>query len=277
MTSETPDSQERKRFLLTNLGILSIFILTLVVLLAAYPALFAPPPAPTPTATLTPTITAPFTRTPTITLTPTETRTPRPTLTATITITPSRTPTPALTPTPTGLPTITPARPVMGESYDLKAWSPEQAQYLIDLMEDYPNTLPRQARGENDENYYAAFSFPVAAQAEAILRFPDAPQAKKWRWGLAYDLIRVGDPGAAQQYADLISQALNTSEIKAADLPAWFVIQEPRLDLDMVKLPPVPGYLSAYLLRIASEGRAGPSAALTCCCSKRPAPIKRLS
>jgi hypothetical protein len=257
--SETQDQTSRKRFLLTNLGILSVFILTLLVLLAAYPTLLAPPPFPTLTPTLTPTETSTPTQTPTITLTPTPSRTPRPTFTPTITLTPSETPIPSQTPTPTGPPTLTPARPVVDdESYELAEWSPEQAQRVIELMEDYPNSLTRRERGENDENYYAAFSYAAEALSEAILQFPDAPQAKAWRWKLAYNLARTGNPDAGQHYAALIAEALNTGEANLEGLVAWFQSQEPRLALQLEKLDPVPDALNAYLVRILGQGSGQP-------------------
>jgi hypothetical protein len=106
--------------------------------------------------------------------------------------------------------------------YKLKSWSPESADYLIALIEDYPNTLVRQERGENDANYYAAFYYATIAQSEALLRFPDAPQANKWRWGLAYDLARIGDPRAGEHYAELIAAGLNRGETTLPDLEEWF-------------------------------------------------------
>lgn len=252
-----PEGTARARFLLTSLVIILIFILTLVVLLAAYPALLAPAPAPT---EVSPT---PFpSRTPTLTLspstlTPTLTRTPRHTFTPTITQTPTTTSTPTQTSTPTGPPTLTPARPVIGnENYELEDWSSENAGHLVELMNGYPNTLARQARGEDDSNYYAAFYFATIAQSEALLRFPDAPEAPIWRWGLAYNLARMGDPRAGQHYADLISQSLNRGMVVVEALSEWFQGEEPRLNLKSIQLSPPNGYLSSHLIEVRGKGSA---------------------
>ena len=231
-----------------------IFILTLVVLLAAYPTVLAPPPTQTPTITQTRTIT------PTVTLTPTNavpTRTRRPTFTPTATLTPSLTPKPSQTITPMGPPSLTPARPLVGSSnYSLQPWSPEKADQVIALLNDYPNTLPNQARGENDENYYAAFIHAALAQNEALLRFPDAPQADAWRWGLAYNLARLSDPQAGKYYADLIARSLNQGESDLANLAKWFGDREPNFKLTATEIKPLPGFLSTYLIQIDGPGSA---------------------
>jgi hypothetical protein len=259
--NEAPNNSERNRFLITNLAILFVFILALVVLLAAYPLFFGPPedpqgaPSTGVSGTRTPTSTT--TLTPTGTLTPTATRTARPTATSTTTQLPTDTPTPGESPTPEGPPTITPAQPVIGnENYRLNNWGVDQAQQVVEYMEVYPNALPRQARGEDDSNYYAAFQFPALAQSEAILRFPDAPEAETWRWNRAYNLARTGHPGAGEAYGELISRALNSNAVQTKDLNLWFSAKEPRLRMAARKLDAVPGYLSAHLLQISGNGSA---------------------
>ncbi len=254
--SEEPTNAERNRFLLTSLGIMLIFILTLLVLLAAYPLVLAPPPTLTPTFTLTRTPSQTPSQTPTITLTPRPTRTRRPAFTPTASLTPSLTPFPSQTPLPPGPPTLTPARPLAGENiYSLQPWSPEKADQVTELMNYYPNTLSKPERGEKDSNYYAAFRYAVDAYREALLRFPDAPQARKWRWGLAYNLGRLGDPQAGKVYADLIAGVLNQEAIDPQKLPAWFRQNEPRLMLAVSEMTPLPGYLSTYLVQITgAEG-----------------------
>jgi len=255
--SEQPSSAARNRFLLTSLVVMLIFIMTLVVLLAAYPVVLAPPATTTPTITRTPTITPTRTQTPTITQIPTATRTRRPTFTSTFTLTPSLTPQPSGTPTPIGPPTLTPARPVLGENiYSLLPWSAEDADRVVALINDYPNTLLRQERGENDENYYAAFSYAILAQNEALLRFPDAPQADAWRWGLAYNLARTSSPLAGQKYANLIVAALNQGSIDPDEIAEWFGDKEPRLEFEITDIPPLSGYLSSRLVRIGGAGSA---------------------
>lgn len=253
--SESSTNAERNRFLLTSLGIMLIFILTLLVLLAAYPLVLAPPPTLTPTITLTRTATQTPSLTPTITLTSRPTSTRRPTFTLTASLTPSLTPRPSQTPTPPGPPTLTPARPLEGENiYSLLPWSPEKADQVVRLIEDYPNTLPVQARGENNQNYYLAYQYAVDAFNEALLRFPDAPQARQWRWGLAFSLARLGDQQAGEVYASLIAEALNRDETDPSDLTDWFQPNEPRLELDVSEMEPLPGYLSTHLLQINSQG-----------------------
>ena len=255
--TETQENTARIRFLLTSLGIVLIFILTLVVILAAYPAFLAPPPTSTPTKTRTFRPTSTITPSPTITLTPTITRTPRPTFTPTITLTPTRTPTLTLTPTPTGPPTLTPASPPVGSvSYKLNLWSPASADYLISLLEYYPNTLLPNRRGENDENYYQAFHYAKVALMEALMRYPDAPQAPEWRWKLAYDQARSGDAGAGDTYADLIAGALNRGQVKIEDLSDWVRVQEPRIEMKITRLDPLTGTLSGRLLQIKGGGSA---------------------
>jgi hypothetical protein len=258
--SSAPEETKRTRFLLTNLVILFIFVLTLIFLIASYPTLLAPPPTSTPTITNTtiPTLTeTPTAPTPTITLTPTPTRTKLPTFTPTLTNTPTPTGTPTPSPTPSGPPTLTPARPLPGnERYNLQPWTPNNAADLIERMEFYPNTLPRQARGEDDSAYFAAFKFAVVAQEEALLRFPDAPQAAGWRWGLAFDLARTGDPQAGSHYADLIVQGLNQGETSLDGLATWFHEKEPRLDLYPIVLKPLSGYTGNYILEIRGGGSA---------------------
>jgi hypothetical protein len=269
-TSVTPDSAElpgglppeirRQRFLLTNLVIIFIFLLTLIFLVSAYPVLLAPPPTATATVTNTrpPTLTpSPTQPTATITPTPTITFTPRPSFTPTLTPTPSRTASPTTTSTPSGPPTLTPAQPGADNSaYSLQTWTAEKADSAAQLLLDYPNTLTIRARGEDNTAYYAAFSYGINALREALLRFPDAPQAAAWGWDLAYSLALTGDPQVGQTYAELIAAGLNSQETEVDDLAEWFQNREPRLELALQELEPLSGYLSAYLLQIDGPGGA---------------------
>ncbi|MCK5315891.1 MAG: hypothetical protein KAJ53_12240, partial [Anaerolineales bacterium] len=239
--ADSPESTARIRYLLTSLVVILIFILALLVLLAAYPVVLAPSPAITPTITPIPTNTHTATLIPTITPTPEPTRTSRPTFTPTITLIPSQTPTPSLTPTYSGPPTLTPASAVRGKDYSLEEWSPELADYMVMLMDDYPNTLSEDKRGENDEGYYDAFYYATIAQKEALLRYPDVPQAVFWRWGLAYNLAQVGDPQAGEAYAEIITLNLNEGDVDLKELETWFEFQEDRLTLEITELKPVPG------------------------------------
>jgi hypothetical protein len=259
---EEPKNTARTRFLLTNLVIISIFILTLVFLIAAYPTLLAPGPTPTATITNTPRPSFTFTPTaPTATITPTPgpSLTPRPTFTATPTPTASLTPIASQTPTPTGPAGLLAATPLpVTDQYMLAEWTPEQAQRLIELLNYYPNTLSERARGEDNALYYDSFKYAAFAQKEALLQFPNAPQAiaTQWRWGLAYNQARSADPDAGQTYADLIASALNRSETNLASLSNWFTTNEPRLNLLVIEMAPPSGFLSSYLLEVRGRGSA---------------------
>lgn len=252
--TESPDTSTRIRYLLTSLVFILIFILALLVLLVAYPVVFSPAPTITPTLTITPTKTSTITPFPTITKTPEPTRTNQPSLTPTVTLVPSQTPTPSLTPTLSGPPTLTPANPIKGKDYSLEEWSPELADYMIRLMDDYPNSLSGEERGENDEGYYAALYYATVAQKEALLRYPDAPQAVFWRWDLAYNLAQIGDLQAGEAYAEIISQHLNDGDIDVDELKSWFEFQEKRLDLEIKKLDPIQGFKNSYLIEISGGG-----------------------
>ncbi|MCX8062898.1 MAG: hypothetical protein N3D16_09990 [Anaerolineales bacterium] len=245
------------RILLTSLVFIGLFILTLVFLIVAYPVILAPPPTITPTFTLSPTITPTVTQTPTITLTPTRTLTPRPTLTPSITPTPSRTPLPSETPTPPGPPTLTPAVPFGGQAnYSLNEWTEDLAVALVDLIQDYPNTLSPSARGENDRNYNNAFTYAVFAQNEALLRFPDSRYAARWRWQQAVNYARLGDAKAGVAFASLIENGLNSHQTTLSQLPQW--ISELPLSMKTILTPlrPPSGLLSAHLLELSGRGSA---------------------
>jgi len=254
MSNELRETRQ-KQFLLTTLVILVIFILGMVLLITSYPVLFAPPPTSTPTVTLTPSPTSSPTNTATITLTPTITRTPRPTFTPTMTLTPTKTPVPSPTLTPPGPPTLTPARPVNNPAlYDLAEWKPEDADYMVDLIADYPNTIPLTARGDDDAAYYQAFEYATVAEKEALLRFPGEEQAWKWQLKLAYDLARAGSSESGEQFADLIANGLNSGATELDNLKAWFESLEPRLRLHQVELKPISGYIGSNLIEVRGDG-----------------------
>lgn len=187
--------------------------------------------------------------------TATMTRTPHPSLTPTITLTPSRTPTPTATPLPTDLPTLTPARPLPQSSvYRLKLWEPQDADYLVRLMHAYTNTLLAATQENQPAAHANAYKFAIFALREALLRFPQAPQAESWRWALAHDLARSGErQQAAEQYVRLIVDALNREETAISFLYTWFAQHESGLSLYMTSIEPPPGYLNAYLINLHGE------------------------
>jgi hypothetical protein len=259
---QIPPETRRIQSLLTSLIIISILILGLVLAIAAYPKVLKPILAPaTP---LIPTLrpSATMTLTPTITPIPTETRTPRPTLTPTITLTPTETLVSTLTPTPPGPPTLTPAQPVKSDPYKFVKWNEDLANLSIELMKDYPNTLVDRLRGEDDRGYYDALYYAIIAGQEALQRFPEAQHAVNWRFDLAYNLAKVGDPqrfgglNAGDVYAGILTEALNQGEVELDGLAEWFQAREPRLQLNLIDLEPPPGYLSSHILEVHGPGSA---------------------
>lgn len=243
--------------MLVNLALMLVFIAGLLCLILVIPKLTAGEPTATPTITATPGSTLTPTLTFTPSLTPTLTRTPWPTFTPTITLTPTITETPTQTPTPTGPPTLTPAKPLPQNAlYTLAEWSPEEADRMAELLEDYPNTLLSADVDPGSEAYYQAYRYAVQALKEALLRYPDAPQAENWRWRLAYDLARMGDPESGQVYAEIIQQALNSGQVDLEQLYIWFQDRDPRLALYMVSLTPPSGYLGSYLVEVRGQGSA---------------------
>jgi hypothetical protein len=133
-------------------------------------------------------------------------------------------------------------------------WLPDNADHLITLMDDYPNTLPEDSRGENNELYYDSFFYATIAEKEGILRFPDSPLADEWRWALAYDLAQIGDAQASEEYGKLITDALNRGDVDIWNLSNWFSSNEPRMSLYTIELEPIPGYIRSYLLDVRGSG-----------------------
>lgn len=257
MATSPSNPSVQLRILLTSLVFIGLFILTLVFLILAYPIVLAPPPTATPTPTLTPTITPTVTQTPTVTLTPTRTLTPRPTLTPSITPTPSRTPIPSETPTAPGPPTLTPAAPFGGQAnYALNAWNEDLAAALVELIQDYPNTLSPNVRGEDNRNYQQAFAYAVFAQNEALLRFPESRFAAQWRWQQALNYARLGDPKAGAAFASLIEVGLNTQQTTLAQLPQWLSQFPFSMRCIVTPLRPPADIYSAHLLELSGRGSA---------------------
>jgi hypothetical protein len=158
--------------------ILVVFFLIFMALRILYPPASLSRPTSTlrpPTVTITraPAVTATFTATPTITRTPRPTWTLRPTATRTITHTPA--------PTDTPLPPIMPTwvKPLQyNDLYLLRPWSPEEANGVIELLQAYPDTLYPTPADRETSTYNAAFTYVTFLQREALLRYPDDPQAE---------------------------------------------------------------------------------------------------
>ena len=255
--SEQPKNSAQNRLILTSIGFLFIFILGLIVVISAYPVLLRPAIPELRRYTNTPTITSTATQTPTITLTPSATNTRLPSQTPTITQTPTKTLTPTLTLTPPGPATLTPALPLASTNlYRLGSWSSDQADYLVSLIEDYPNTLPQATPGVLEQSYYQGYRFAKLALEEALLRFPQAEQANRWQWLLASTLARLGDGSAGEQYGNLIAQGLNSGETSIATLEGWFAEKEPDLKLSVAELKRLPGSLGSWLVQVGGAGGA---------------------
>jgi hypothetical protein len=259
----TPPEIAKTQSMLTQLVVLTILIIGLVLVIAAYPRLrprFSAQaqvtiPTQHPSATASPI--------PAATETPTPTNTLRASLTPTITLTPTPSTTPSETVTPPGPPTITPARPFPDNAlYSLAEWTPEKADLVVQYMEDYPNFLTETARGGDNAGYWAAFDYAVIALKEALLRFPDAEQASDWRWKLAYNLARTGNPEAGEIYAQLIAAGLNQGDTVLEELPEWFNFHEQNFNLYTIELKPPAGvgapqgFYSSHLLQIDGKGSA---------------------
>src|SRR3990170_1625225 len=208
MTSSPPDQSSQNQANLATIfrkaSIPLLIVLTLSILaFSVYLAIQASsletaPSSPLPltfsTKTSTPLPTS--TSTATLTDTPRPSFTPEPTSSPTVTLSPTATLTPSL------IPSLTPAFPLSeNDQYHLTDWTPELADHLINLLEAYPESLSAFARGDNNAGYFAAFQYAIQAQREALLRFPTAPQAENWLWGLAYNLARTGDPQAGTRFA----------------------------------------------------------------------------
>ncbi len=118
------------------------------------------------------------------------------------------------------------------------------------MMRQLPDLLYPNPANRAQPAYHSAFQYALFAYQEALLRFPAAPQADDWRWGLAFSLAQTGSSKASPLYARLINSAIENRSLRIADLAGWFKQQEPEFDLSMHQLPGHPGYLGLYLMEI---------------------------
>lgn len=196
--------------------------------------------APTPVAT--PTLET--TRTPTrVPASPTVRVEPRPTWTATVTSTSRPTPTATLPPTLTPAPAPTGD----GSGWRLVPWTAERVDDLLAQTASQLQALqddPLYGSVYGGEILQTMYGNLVLAEQEALLRFPNSPQAERWRWDLAYhQSIAFTLPASDQApelsaYAALLSDALNTRGLTFEQLPAWFASHESRVDLTVTPLDP---------------------------------------
>jgi hypothetical protein len=191
--------------------------------------------------TSTPVASSSPTPTNTFTLTPRPTWTLRPSSTTTLTSSPTNTVTPTLIRT---LAPVSPAR--LNNWYELKPWDLTEQSRIIELLK--ANTVLT----ATDDSFRAL----AYAEGEAILRFPQAFDASRWRWDRAYNLVRINDPLGIAMYSDLIQSAIAAGQVRLNDLPSWFSIYETRLTLLISPLFPQPGELGRGLIEIIGEGSA---------------------
>lgn len=202
--------------------------------------------------TTTPSLT--ITRPPSITPSQTTTFTPSPIPTATRT--PFRTSTPVpptLTPTPFPDILLTPDAPLPDVTYRLADWSPEQANHQALLMQGYEQLIGYVFYSTVTESiYYSSFVHEALAYQEALLRYPEDPQALKWRLGMITNLAISWDKSAEQLYRQLIVGALNRGETSLEEntLRNWFQTYPSDYEIALKAVPTLPGYLSSYIVSI---------------------------
>jgi len=255
MTAKTP-APAKANPLVPALALLVLaFVVLFFTLRLALPATVLETPVATSSPTPTRTATRTATRTPSVTLTSTITLTPRPTWTLRPSTTPSTTGTATATPSRTLYPTLKAATPYKyNDLYALNTWTAADADRVVAQLLSYPDSLYPKPQDRLAPGYDAAYFYPAFAAREALLRFPEAYAAPRWRWALAYSLTRSNDPQAADLYASLISEALSAAQTTLADLPAWFERHEPNLTLSVQTLALLPGYLDRSVITIGSSG-----------------------
>lgn len=169
-----------------------------------------------------------------------------------------RTPTPVLpTATPTPFPDIllTPDAPLPDVTYRLADWSPELANHQALLMKGYEQLMGHYFLSSiTEETYYGSYVHEAQAYQEALLRYPDDPQALKWRLGMITNLAISGDSSAEQLYRELIVDALNRGELVLGEnsLRNWFHTFPSDYEIGLRAIPPLPGYLSSHIISIQS-------------------------
>jgi hypothetical protein len=119
-------------------------------------------------------------------------------------------------------------------------------------LESYPIILYPEVQDSDD--FYTAFYFATLAQSEAVFRFPNHQDSDDWRWDLAYNLARIGDPRAGAHYADRISRALNGGSVDIEDLVSWIEDQEPRLNAEIITPEAQEEQISAQILQLSAIG-----------------------
>jgi hypothetical protein len=225
-----------------------------------------PPANQTPTQvallqTATPSLTV--TRPPTITQSPTTTFTPSQIPTATRTPFHTSTPVPpTLTPTPFPDILLTPDAPLADVAYRLADWSPEQANRQALFIREYERFIEGHFYSAASETiYYSSFVHEARVYQEALLRYPEDPQALKWRLGMITNLAISWDKSAERLYRELIVDALNRGEIplEGNALRNWFHTYPSDYEITAEAIPPPLGYASSHIVSILSGYSIGGS------------------
>ena len=192
----------------------------------------------------------------------TPTNAPRVQLTTTSqTIFETATATPFPTATRTVIPTFTPATPAGGAnvSYNLQEWTPDQADLLIDQISSQLIAIegdPIYSSVYGYSAYMDMYRYLVFAEMEALLRFPNAPQAESWHWDLCFNIAfayhYAESPEALELpcYAELIENGLNSGRTDISGLSSWFVAHESRFPFEVTSHTPPPGYTSSHVISL---------------------------
>lgn len=156
--------------------------------------------------------------------------------------------------------TVTPLAPPSGDlsRWRLRPWNAEAADERNGQMAAWLEHF-----GERPEDgpfhlstWLVFHSFLADAEAEALLRFPDAPQAERWQWDHAYNLAAAGGPGIVggewevAAYVDLIKTALDGDQATLATLPQWFALHEQRMTLTTQLLQAPEGFDASALVTL---------------------------
>jgi hypothetical protein len=180
--------------------------------------------------------------------------TQQPTQTTPISL-PTVTPTATIPPIP--IPTLLPITVAPdSRSYRLVQWTPEMAEGLIRLMENYPDTLSYIERGYHDSSYIEAFHYATWAGYEALLRYPDHPRAENWKWWLGNDIawsyqFTYGGQ-AGDYYANLIGAGLKSGEVTIDSLRDWIFTKDPTSQTELIRLDAPEGFTHSYVLQFNS-------------------------
>lgn len=178
-------------------------------------------------------------------------------------LTPKPTKTPKPGPTRTSVPTYTPATLSQFDkpsAYQLREWTVDQADLMIAQISTHLKEIEGDyvgARGRAP--YREQFLYLALAEAEALMRFPDAPQAETWRWDVCYNwavYYYPGDDTTAPElacYAKLIEDGLNSRQTNPSKLAKWFKEHEARLSFEIAAQTPPQGYTRSHIITIQDD------------------------